>query len=451
MAMAARDFLTGSLLTWRPMLLPPSASSISTLRAFPTSRQLHLSIVPAASPTQKMVASTTSPTQKKVLVPIAFGSEEIEVVVIVDILRRAGADVLVASVEDDLQTELSRRVKLVADTHISSCDEKDFDLIALPGGMPGSARLQGCQLLKKMIIDQADEEKLVGAISMSPALALQEWGVLHARQVTCHPGFVDKMSPTFITNARVQTDGCVTTSQGPGTAFDFALSFVEQLYGEEKYKEVLEPLVLGSRSRQESSKNEFNSQNWKATGNPRVLVPIANGSEEMEAIIIIDVLRRANMNIVVASVEQDLQIEASRRVKIVADKHIEDVEDVDYDIIVLPGGMPGAERLRDCATLQRILRKQVKDRRPVGAICAAPAVILEANGWLKGKKATCHPAFVKKLSSKRVAKSRVVIDGYHITSQGPGTAIEFALCIVEKFFGKDRALNIARALVFEYF
>lgn len=441
MAMAVRDVLRGAALstTWGPTLSTPLALSISTLRAFPTFNQHPVS-----------VASTLSPTQKKVLVPIGLGSEEIEAVVIVDILRRAGADVLVASVEQNLQIEASRRVKLVADAHISSCDGKDFDLIALPGGMPGSARLQECELLRKMTIDQVDQEKLVGAICAAPAVALQEWGVLEGRKATCHPGFVDKMSPTFTTNARVQTDGCVTTSQGPGTVFEFALTFVERLYGEEKYEEVSKPLVLGSRSRQEPLKDEFNFRKWKAFGIPRVLVPIANGSEEMEAVIIIDVLRRAGMSVVVASVEHDLQVEASRRVKIVADKLIQDVENSSYDIVVLPGGMPGSERLRDCMALQKILQKQVEEKKPVGAICAAPAVVLEANGWLKGKKATCHPAFAEKLSNKSAVESRVVLDGYNITSRGPGTAMEFALCIVEKFLGKNRAMNVAKAIVFQY-
>ncbi|MCO5612331.1 hypothetical protein L7F22_066598 [Adiantum nelumboides] len=283
--------------------------------------------------------------------------------------------------------------------------------------MPGSARLQECQPLKKLTIEQAKQEKLVGAISMSPAFPLQEWGILEARMATCHPGFTDKLSPTFMTKA-------------------------ESSYMAKK-SAVKKPLVLLSEDQQETLKSEFNTLDWKAAAVPKVLVPIATGSEEMEAIIIIDVLRRANMNVLVASIEQDLQVEASRKVKIIADKHIEDVKDSCFDIIVLSGGMPGAERLHDCKTLKKVLRSHVKEQRPLGAICAAPAVILKASGWLKGKKATCHPTFADKLPKKRFVNSRVVLDGYTITSQGPGTAMEFALCIVEKFFGKERATNIA--------
>lgn len=388
--------------------------------------------------------------QKKVLVPIAFGTEEIEAVVLVDILRRAGADVVVASVEQDLQIEASRRIKLVADEQISSCDGRDFDLIALPGGMLGAARLRDCELLKKMTIAQAQHGKLVGAICEAPALALEEWGILEGRKATCHKAFVDKLRSSLTVGSRVTVDGHITTSRGPGCALEFALSFVEQLYGKEKYEEVCKPLVLPPKNADESSKNEFNIQEWTTTGVPRVLVPVANGSEEMEVVIIVDILRRAGVSVVVASVEDGLQVEASRKVKIVADKLIKQIEDEYFDLIILPGGMPGAERLRDCEVLHKLLTEQAEGKRPLGAICAAPAVVLEAKGLLKESKTTCHPAFVEKLSDQSAAESRVVIDGINITSQGPGTAMEFALSIVEKYCGEEKAEIIAEAMVFQY-
>lgn len=404
----------------------------------------------SASMASSVAAAASPVSQKKVLVPVGFGTEEIEAVVIVDILRRAGADVLVASVEQDLQIEASRRVKLVADDKLESCDGKTFDLIALPGGMPGSSRLRDCARLKNLTIAQAEQGKLVGAICAAPAVVLQEWGLLEGRKATCHPSFIDKLRSSVTVGSRVQKDGHITTSRGPGTAMDFALALVEQLYGKEKYDEVFKPLVLRSKTGSEPVKENFNPQDWKASGAPRVLVPIANGSEEMEAVIIIDVLRRAGMSVVVASVENDLQIEASRKVNIVADKLIQDVQGSSFDLIVLPGGMPGAERLRDCEALKGLLKKQAEEKRAFGAICAAPAVVLEAYGLLKEKKATCHPAFVGKLSDQSVVETRVVVDGLSITSRGPGTAMEFALSIVEKYFGEERAVSIAEAMVFQY-
>lgn len=394
-------------------------------------------------------ASIPSPS-KKVLVPIGYGTEEIEATVIVDILRRAGADVLVASVEQDLQVEASRRVKFIADDTIESCDDKDFDLIALPGGMPGSSRLRDSVPLKKITVAQSGKQKLVAAICAAPAVVLQEWGLLEGRKATCHPSFIDKLSSSLTVGSKVQRDGHITTSRGPGTIMDFALALVEQLYGKEKYEEVYKPLVLQSKTGKESSKEIFNEQDWKASGSPHVLVPIANGSEEMEAVIIIDILRRAGMRVVVASVENALQVEASRKVRLVADKLIADVKDTSFDLIVLPGGMPGAERLRDSEVLKSLLVKQAADKRALGAICAAPAVVLEAHGLLKEKKATCHPAFVGKLSDQSAAEVRVVIDGQIITSRGPGTAMEFALSVVELYHGEEKAESIAEGMVFQY-
>ncbi|KAH7279228.1 hypothetical protein KP509_37G011600 [Ceratopteris richardii] len=246
---------------------------------------------------------------KKVLVPIAFGTEEIEATVVVDILRRSGAEVTVASVEQDLQIEASRRVKLVADDKLESCDGKGFDLIALPGGMPGSSRLRDSELLKRMTVAQSEQGKLVAAICAAPAVALQEWGILEGRKATCHPSFIDKLTSSLTVGSRVQTDGHITTSRGPGTAIEFALSLVEQLYGKQKFEEVSKPLVLRSKSANEPLRDIFNQHEWKAKGTPKVLVPLANGSEEMEAVMIIDILRRAGMSVTVASIENSLQIE----------------------------------------------------------------------------------------------------------------------------------------------
>ncbi|KAH9310137.1 hypothetical protein KI387_038048, partial [Taxus chinensis] len=385
-----------------------------------------------------------------VLVPIGFGTEEMEAVILIDVLRRAGSDVTVASVETELQIEASRRVKLVADTLISTCTEEIFDLVVLPGGMPGSSRLRDSEILESITKRQAADGRLYGAICAAPAVALESWGLLKGLRATCHPSFIDKLSSSLTVGSRVQRDGIVTTSRGPGTAIEFALSFIEQLYGKEKAEEVAKPMVMRSRHGSEVARQEYNPLEWSFTKTPRVLVPIANGSEEMEAVIIIDVLRRANINVVVASVEETLEIVASRKVKIVADKLIEEAAASAYDLIVLPGGMPGAETLSKTESLTKLLREQAASKKAYGAICASPAVVLETHGLLKDKKATAHPAFTKKLADQSAVDTRVVIDGNLITSRGPGTSMEFALAIVEKIFGQEKAIAIAEAMVFSY-
>ncbi len=174
----------------------------------------------------------------------------------------------------------------------------------------------------------------------------------------------------------------------------------------------------------------------------KILVPIADGSEEIEAVCIIDVLRRAGAEVTVASVG-DLLITASRGVKIFADARITDCTGEIYDCIALPGGMPGAEHLRDSKELLILLKRQADEGRLFAAICAAPVVVLRHHGLLKGRRATGHPDFSNVLENREEVDSRVVIDGNCVTSRGPGTAIEFALTLVELLFGKDKAEELA--------
>ena len=178
-----------------------------------------------------------------------------------------------------------------------------------------------------------------------------------------------------------------------------------------------------------------------------VLVPVADGSEELEAVAIIDVLRRAGATVTVASVTGARQITASRGVVIVADALIEACAERAYDLVVLPGGIPGAEHLRDCAVLTRMLQRQHQQKRLVGAICASPAVVLEHHGLLAGRQATCHPGFVDRLTARDRVDARVVVDGNYLTSRGPGTAVEFALTLVERLYGKDKMEAVATPMV----
>lgn len=177
-----------------------------------------------------------------------------------------------------------------------------------------------------------------------------------------------------------------------------------------------------------------------------VLVPIADGTEEIEAVTIIDVLRRAEAEVTVASVGA-LQVTASRGVKMVADCLIEACKERNFDVVVLPGGIPGAEHLRDNPVLKEILLRQKNNGKWYGAICAAPAVVLEPHGLLADRQATCHPNHVGGLSDQSAVESRVVVDGNCVTSRGPGTAMEFSLKLVELLFGRERREAVAAPMV----
>lgn len=172
------------------------------------------------------------------------------------------------------------------------------------------------------------------------------------------------------------------------------------------------------------------------------LVPIADGTEEIEAVCIIDVLRRAGVSVTVAAVDQ-LQVVASRQTGLVADRLIGDCVGETYDLVALPGGMPGAEHLRDSRDLIQILKRQEREGRLYAAICAAPVVVLQHHGLLDGRRATCHPDFADQLHNAEAVESRVVVDGPCITSRGPGTALEFALKLVELLYDEQEAQGIA--------
>jgi protein deglycase len=178
----------------------------------------------------------------------------------------------------------------------------------------------------------------------------------------------------------------------------------------------------------------------------KVLVPIADGSEEIEAVTIIDVLRRAGASVTVASVGT-LEITASRGVKIVADKLISECVGEPYDLIALPGGMPGAENLRASKVLCALLNTQQSENKWYAGICAAPAVVFAPLGLLAQRHATCHPNFIQKLGNAIPSVERVVVDGPCITSQGPGSALEFSLKLVAVLFGENKAVEVGNPMV----
>lgn len=178
----------------------------------------------------------------------------------------------------------------------------------------------------------------------------------------------------------------------------------------------------------------------------RILVPIGNGSEEIEAACAVDTLRRMGAEVTLASVEASLTVTMSRGMKFVADASIDDVEGP-FDAVALPGGMPGAERLRDSAALISLLKRTKEEGAVVAAVCASPAVVLAEHGFLDNVKATCYPHEVFRGMIKKVDQGDVVVDGNTITATGPGTSLKWALAIVESLYGKEKADVLAEEMV----
>ena len=168
----------------------------------------------------------------------------------------------------------------------------------------------------------------------------------------------------------------------------------------------------------------------------RILVLLAPGFEELEAVAVIDILRRAGLEVVSAGTVLG-PISSARNVLILPDKLLDEVTEEAFDLIVLPGGLDGTENLAKDQRVVKMLQKQLGSGRAVGAICAAPTV-LDRYGLAQGKTITCRDAIQK----AKLSEDRVVRDGLIVTSQGPGTAIEFALNLVELLMGKDRMLDV---------
>ncbi|KAH1060112.1 hypothetical protein AAZX31_02G125300 [Glycine max] len=295
------------------------------------------------------------------------------------------------------------------------------------GGMPGSARLRDCDVLRKITCRQAEENSLYGAICAAPAVSLLPWGLLKKKKVSRG----------------------LTTSRGPGTSYQFALSLAEQLFGESVAKEVAE-LMLMRTDDDNAAKKEFNKVEWSVGHHtPSVLVPIVHGSEEIEVVTVVDILRRAKAKVIVASVEKSLEVLASQGTKIVADILIGDAQESPYDLIILPGGTAGAQRLSKSRILKKLLKEQNSAKRIYGAVYSSLA-ILQKQGLLKDKRTTAHPSVLVKLKDEEINGAKVDIDGKLITSEVLATVTDFALAIVSKLFGNGRARSVAEGLVFEY-
>lgn len=178
-----------------------------------------------------------------------------------------------------------------------------------------------------------------------------------------------------------------------------------------------------------------------------VLIPIAPGSEELEAVTLIDLLRRAEIEVVVAAASAD-PVQCSRGVVLVPDTTFAAVREREFDLVVLPGGLAGANNLRDDADVQTILKAHAEAGHYVGAICAAPKA-LAAAGLLADKQVTAYPGALDGLDlpGTQVTNSAVQIDGKLITSRGPGTAMDFALTLIEQLLGQTKRQQVEEKLV----
>ena len=178
----------------------------------------------------------------------------------------------------------------------------------------------------------------------------------------------------------------------------------------------------------------------------RVLVPLAEGFEEVEALTVVDVLRRAEVEVVTAGVGRR-QIAGKHGVRVIADQVLAEVADQAFDMVVLPGGVPGVPNLAADETVTRVVMAHAEREAWVTAICAAPFV-LHAHGLIpRGARITSHPSVADDLKTYDYHEDRVVKDGDILTSRGPGTAMEFALTLAEMLAGSDVRSDLEAAML----
>ncbi len=179
----------------------------------------------------------------------------------------------------------------------------------------------------------------------------------------------------------------------------------------------------------------------------RVLIPIADGSEEMETVILIDVLRRAGWDVVLASIQGEGPITGARKTKLLPDARWETLDLLSFDLLALPGGLGGTQALCKNDGVQETLRIFDIEELWIAAICAAPLALHKA-GVLENRAFTCYPGIEKEMMRNDRSDDPIVVDGHIVTSQGPGTAIPFALKLIELIDGAEASEQVASGMIY---
>ena len=173
----------------------------------------------------------------------------------------------------------------------------------------------------------------------------------------------------------------------------------------------------------------------------KVLIFIADGTEEVEVITVVDYLRRAGIQVDLVSVMDNKEVTGAHDIKIIADKLISEVESEDYDAVYAPGGLPGAYHIRDNEKAISIFQEMAKDEKIISALCAAPIVLDEA-GLLEGKNFTCYPGFEGNIKTGNHKTDITVKDGKVVTGRGPAIAASLAFELIEGLLGTDKRKEI---------
>ncbi len=181
----------------------------------------------------------------------------------------------------------------------------------------------------------------------------------------------------------------------------------------------------------------------------KVILFLAEGFEEVEALTVVDYLRRKDINVDTVSITEDNKVNGAHEIVVLADKTINDIKDIDdYDAVIIPGGLPGATNLRDNDKVIDVVKKINQNGKLTAAICAGP-IVLERAGIIKDKKVTSYPGFEDDLKNGVYIEQNVVRDGSIITARGPALAVDFAIEIIKYLLGEEKSEELKKDILYK--
>lgn len=181
----------------------------------------------------------------------------------------------------------------------------------------------------------------------------------------------------------------------------------------------------------------------------KVILFLAEGFEEVEALTVVDYLRRKDINVQTVSITKDEKVKGAHNITVLADRNIDEIKDIDsYDAVIIPGGLPGATNLRDDEKVIDVVKKVSENGKLAAAICAGP-IVLERADIIRGKKVTSYPGFEEELMSGVYIEQNVVRDGNVITARGPALAVDFAIEIMKYLLGEEKAEELKADILYK--
>ena len=363
---------------------------------------------------------------KNIAVLFAEGFEESEALTIVDILRRAGMNAVVAGVSDS-EIMGAHGVSIRADVLLSGLDPETTHMVVIPGGYGSVDRMLENKDAISFIAEMNDHGKWVAAICAGPRV-LDKAGVLGGKSYTCYPGQETKISSGTFRETPVQKDGNVITAIGPAVCYAFAYALVDALGGDSLA--VKNRMVYFNAFDESASHREACPDRAAApVRSAKAAVLMKEGFEEGETFSIVDILRRTGVECTTFHFGQPW-VRGMHGMMLQADRPFSD-EIEDYDAVVLPGGRPGGQNLKEDPRVIDLLRRWNKTPgKLLGALCSGTTVLAAAE-VIEGKHMTGYTGYAEKLPGAVFENRVAVADQNLVTSQGPATGYPFAFKLAE--------------------